>query len=269
MEPMLAARMRIWSIGWAAAVALAGCAPAPPLSLSASPATLTATEPAIASRTPTSTAPSLPTASPTTPVDSARSKGVLLFEARFTSDEGWILSRDADGAASLAGPSLVLAVSRPNASRFVLAPSPTATDFLLEATVRTDLCASEDEIGLLFRVSPAADHYRFTVSCGGAARLTRVVGQRAAVLAGPTQAATVLIGPPIENRLAILARGSALTLFVNDVEVLSARDSTLTSGGFGFFVRSASQGQTTAALTSLHIQTLPPEARITVPPASG
>jgi len=137
---------------------------------------------------------------------------------------------------------------------------PPTADFLFEATTRASLCNAGDEIGLLFRVGPRADHYRYTLSCSGVAQMTRVLGTGAAVLAGPARASSAIPGSPAENHLAVLARGQTFTFFVNGVEVLQSRDTLLASGGFGFFVRSASQGQTTAALTSLTVRALAPDA---------
>jgi hypothetical protein len=199
----------------------------------------------------------------------ASGSGPLLFQASFDTDEGWLLSSDADGAASLSGGSLVIAVSRPGASRYVQVPTPPAADFLFETTIRTDLCDAGDEVGLLFRTGPKEEHYRCTLSCSGVARMTRVLGTSAAILAGPTGASSAIPGSPAENRLAVLASGQTFTFFVNGVEVLQSRDSHLTSGGFAVFVRSASQGQTTAAITSLSVRALQPATAATLTPESG
>jgi hypothetical protein len=213
------------------------------------------------------TAVSTPPASPTAAPALTAASGPLLFQARFTSDEGWLVGIDADGGASLSGESLTIAVSRPSASRYVPIPAPQAGDFLLEATVRANLCTEGDEVGVLVRVSPQEDHYRFTLSCNGTARLTRVLGTSAAILAGPTVASSAIPGSPSENRLTVLARGPEFTFFINGAQVLQARDTLLVSGGFGFFVHSAGQGQTTAALTSLTLRALEPDAMQVPTPA--
>jgi hypothetical protein len=199
----------------------------------------------------------------------ASGAGPLLFQASFDSDEGWLLSSDTDGAASLSGGSLVIAVSRPGASRYAQVPMPPAADFLFETTIRADLCDAGDEVGLLFRIGAREEHYRYTLSCGGVARMTRVLGTSAATLAGPTDAPSAIPGSPAENRLAVLARGQTFTFFVNGVEVLQSRDSQLTSGGFAVFVRSASQGQTTVAVTSLTVTALQPATTATPTSESG
>jgi hypothetical protein len=192
-----------------------------------------------------------------------------MFTAEFTSESGWSLGSDSAGGASLAADSLVLAVSRPNASRFVIAPAPPLEDFLLQASLYAGLCSGADEIGVLFRVNAQGDHYRFTLDCRGSVRVTRVLAAGAVVLAGPSDAPSAFPGSPAENQIAVVARGEDFTFFVNGQEVLRARDPLLASGHFGFFVRSASQGQTTVALTAFTLHALLPPATPTVPPASG
>jgi hypothetical protein len=178
------------------AFALSGCGSAPAASPTAGATLLPLPTPTIAFPTLIPTATVTPLASATTSPGFAAAAGPLLFQARFASDEGWLLSSDADGAASLSAGSLVIAVSRPSASRYVLVPMPPAADFLFEATTRASLCEAEDEIGLLFRIGPQADHYRYTLSCGGVAQMTRVLGTGAAVLAGPARASSAIPGSP-------------------------------------------------------------------------
>ena len=250
----------------AGAVALSGCASVPPASPTSTPEpqpTPTATF-VFPTLIPTATVTAVP--SSTMPPALVAGAGPLLFQAAFSPDEGWRLSSDADGGASLSGGSLVIAVSRPNASRYVLAPGPPAVDFRLEAEVRAGLCGAADEVGILFRVGPLEEHYRLTLTCQGQVRVTRVLSNGAAVLAGPADAPSAIPGSPAVNRLRILARGDDFTFYINDVEVLRADDPYLLAGGYGFFVRSASQGQTTAALTALSVYALQPEASPTPAP---
>jgi hypothetical protein len=251
------------------AFALAGCAapaPLPPGATATSVPSPAATD-AFPTFSPTATVTPAPSA--TAAPGLSQEVGPLVFTAEFTSDAGWRLGSDPEGGASLSGETLVLAVSRPNASRFVIAPAPPLGDFLLQASVRAGLCSGADEIGVLFRVSPQGDHYRFTLDCQGDVRVTRILGSGAVVLAGPADAASAIPGSPAENQITVLARGENFTFFVNGNEVLQARDPFLASGLSGFFVRSASLGQTTAALTAFTLRDLRPAATPTVPPASG
>jgi len=251
------------------ALALAGCAapaPLPPDATATSVPSPAATD-AFPTFSPTATVTPAPSA--TAAPGLTQEVGPLVFTAEFTSGAGWRLGSDSSGGASLSGESLVLAVSRRNASRFVLAPAPPLGDFLLQASLRAGLCSGADEVGVLFRVSPQGDHYRFTLDCQGDVRVTRILGAGAVVLAGPADAPSAIPGSPAENQIAVLARGEDFTFFVNGDEVLQARDPFLASGQSGFFVRSASQGQTTAALTAFTLRDLLPAATPAVPPASG
>ena len=244
----------------AAALLLGGCAPA--LAPAPSPGVPPSLQPTPLLSIPTviPTPSVTPAATATSSTDVRSGAGELVFDARFAADEGWVVGSDTGGGASLADGSLVLAVSLPDASRYVLAPTPPQADFLLEAGLRASLCSAADEIGILFRVSPGGDHYRFTLDCQGEVRLTRVVGTGAVLLAGPTDAPGAIPGSPADNRLAVLGRGDTFSLLVNDEAVLQVRDPRLTSGQFGFFVRSAGQGQTTAALTAFRLWGLLPAA---------
>ncbi len=251
------------------ALALTGCAapaPLPPDDTATSVPSPAATD-AFPTFSPTATVTPAPSA--TAAPGLSQEMGPLVFTAEFTSDAGWRLGSDSAGGASLSGKSLVLAVSWPNASRFVIVPAPPLGDFLLQASLRAGLCSGADEVGVLFRVSPQGDHYRFTLDCQGDVRLTRILGAGAVVLAGPVNAPSAFPGSPAENQIAVLARGDGFTFFVNGDEVLRARDPFLVSGQCGFFVRSAGQGQTTAALTAFTLRDLRPSASPTVPPASG
>lgn len=245
----------------AAPLLLAGCAstPAPAPTPSLPPAPLPSPFLPIPTLIPTPSVTPAATATPAAVLQSGA--GDLVFEASFDSDEGWVLGSDSGGGASLSNGSLVLAVSLPNASRFVLAPTPPLADFLVEAGLRASLCTTADEIGLLFRVSPAGDHYRFTLDCQGMVRMTRVVGKGAVLLAGPLAAPGAIPSSPADNRLTLVGQGDTFSLQINDQPVLQVRDPLLPAGQLGFFVRSASQGQTTASLTSFRLWALPPAAQ--------
>jgi hypothetical protein len=129
--------------------ALSGCASFRPASPRRARAATTPTAIRLSHPDLTATVTAVPTQ--TVPPALVESAGPLVFQAAFSPDEGWRLSSDADGGASLSGGSLVIAVSRPNASRYVLAPGPPAVDFRLEAEVRAGLCGAEDEVGICSR----------------------------------------------------------------------------------------------------------------------
>lgn len=238
----------------------AGCLPR-----SAAPATATAETVPLPSATivfPTPAAsPTLTPAPSLTPTpDVAAQLGELIFQDAFADDLGWSLGAGSIGAVSLLPGRLVVSVHRSGATLQSLSPAPPAADFYLEAEVRTELCGQADEFGLMVRALPNSDHYRFSLTCDGQARVSRVRGGQEAVLAPLTPTAAALPGAPASNRLAVLARGAELRFLVNEVEVFSLRDGTLPSGGFGVAVRSRRSPQVTVSFLSFAVYDLVPAA---------
>lgn len=209
-----------------------------------------------------------PAASPTlTPVpsltptlDLRAQLGELIFQDTFADDQGWSLATGPSGTASLLPGRLVLSVRRSGAVLQSLSPAPAVADFYLQAEVRTELCGQADEFGLMFRALPNSDHYRFSLTCDGQARVSRLRGGQEDALAPLTPTAAALPGAPASNRMAVFARGAEMRFLVNEVEVFSLRDATLPSGGFGVAVRSRRSPQATVSFLSFAIYALAPGA---------
>lgn len=180
----------------------------------------------------------------------------VLYATDFTDPEGWGLERDSFGAVSHINDTLSLVVSRPGMTRIVRSPAATTElSFVLDAELRSEVCGSDDEYGLVFRLGQEGDHLRFTVTCGGGVRLRRVVGgaSRALVPFIPEDPA-VVAGAPARNRLTVRALGDDLRLYVNGIQVIRAGAPALPPGGFGLVVTSAArQGQTTVTVDSFRL----------------
>jgi hypothetical protein len=110
----------------------------------------------------------------------------------------------------------------------------------------------------MYRVNQLVEHYRFTLSCDGAARVSRVLEEGEVALIPRTETYVVLLGMMVENRIAVKAIGNTFQFYINDEEVFSARDLTLSEGGIAFFVRSRRSGQTTVSFDDLILRTLQP-----------
>jgi hypothetical protein len=235
----------------------AGCLPHPP----AATATQVTDTP-----TPTSTIP-FPTAFPTitetppptpTPTpDFRQSFGPLLYSTEFDTGQGWQLGRDVFGVTSLDDGQLSVVVNQPRAVRTLVSPIDPVADFYAEVSLHTALCQSDDEFGLIFRVNPLNEQYRFTITCDGGLRLRRIlVGSSRAMV--PFEAANEAVMPhaPADNTLGILARGADFELFVNGVSVTRAHDVALPAGKLGLVVSSGKSGQTTITFDSLSVWSL-------------
>jgi len=210
--------------------------------------------------TPLASATPTPPPSPTPTPDISTGLGEVLFQDDFAQDRGWTLRAGQGGAVSLLPGRLVVAVHNPGAMLFSLSPAPATADFYLEAELRTELCGQEDEFGLMVRVLPNLDHYLFSLTCDGQARVSRFVSGQEAALVPLTRTGAALPGAPAVNRLAVLARGDQFYFLVNEVEVFSLREASLSSGGFGLAARSRRSPQVTVSLLSFSLRALRPAA---------
>ncbi len=237
----------------AAAPLAAGCLTIETASTPTSPPptpTVTATVPFPTLR-PTSTQTPRPTPSPT--FDPRSGLGQAIFTDDFSTDLGWELGERLDGGVSIVGERLAIAVRRPGASLLVESPAPAASDALIEVTVRPILCHDDDEFGVVYRLNSLGEHYRFTITCGSGARARRVLQDGSRALVPFTSSTAILGGPLAENRLAVWASESQFRFLVNGVEIFSARDIALGSGGFGFYALAGRSGQVTVAFDDLII----------------
>ncbi|MGD8554777.1 MAG: hypothetical protein PVJ32_05010 [Anaerolineales bacterium] len=192
---------------------------------------------------PTPTLTPAPTATPKP--DLYAGLGDALYDEQFLPGADWELGEDASGGTNLTESGLVLAVREPYALRFAHSPSPDLDDFLLEVSLRVDICSGADSFGVAFRITPNGDHYRFTLTCAGQASFMRSRAGNLVTLTASTQTNSAMLGAPSSNHLTILALNDTFHFFINDVEVFSQRDRGLGSGGLGVFVQAGQAGQTT------------------------
>ncbi len=219
----------------------------PPASPSITPS------PTIAFPTLIPTATITPEPSPTPTPDIIAGLAGLLLEDKFDQDRGWESPEVDFGGSGIVDGRFSLAVRQPGKFITAIEPDLLAGDFLFEVSVRAEVCTGDDEYGILFRVNQDLEHYRFTLTCDGEARVSRTFGGSEAALIPKTQTHAVFNGLLVENRLGVLAVGEDLRFFINGIEVFDARDSTSSVGKFGFIVRSRRGGQTTATFDDLDV----------------
>ncbi len=197
-----------------------------------------------------------PTPSPTS--DIASGLGSILFHDDFSQDLGWVHLHSNVGGSSLYNGRFSLSVRQANAYYTALSPIKEFTDGYVEVVVQAVLCTDDDEFGLMFRVDPSGGHYRFTLTCKGEARVTRISeGSEVAVI--PKTITNALIpGLLVDNRLGVIAEGERFRFFLNGEEIFTARDPGLRWGGLGLFVRARRGGQTTASFDNFIVRTLLP-----------
>jgi hypothetical protein len=186
-----------------------------------------------------------PTPSPTP--DIASGLGPILFHDNFNQDLGWVHLHSNVGGSSIYNGRFSLSVRQANAFYTALSPVKEFTDGYVEVVVQAVLCTDDDEFGLMFRVDPSGGHYRFTLTCKGEARVTRISeGSEVAVI--------------------VIAEGERFRFFLNGEEIFTARDPGLRWGGLGLFVRARRGGQTTASFDDFIVRTLLPTPTPTLTP---
>jgi hypothetical protein len=207
-----------------------------------------------------------PTATPTpfptpivTPTADMRPKlGEILFQDDFSDSKAWLLSQTTEGSIALGKNELTIAIGENPAYLYSVRQEPIFTDFYLEIMAATSLCRDFDEYGVLFRVSPTGDYYRFSLSCNGQVRLDRVIGGQASSPQPWLLSGAVPPGAPGSARIGIAVVGAKMDFFVNGQYQFSIKDPALTSGAVGVFARSASKMAVTVNFSDLAVYKVVP-----------
>ncbi len=132
------------------------------------------------------------------------------------------------------------------------------SDFLVEIEIRSEICETGDEFGLMLRSGGLGDpfqdsHYRFLITCEGALRASSFVAGREAPMLPITPSTDVLPGAPAVNRLGVSAVGDQFRIFVNDLEVFQLMNGEIASGKIGAIVRARRSSQTTIAFDEFRV----------------
>jgi hypothetical protein len=205
---------------------------------------------------PTTTPTAFPTPVITPTADMRPKTGKILLEDDFTDSTAWTLDLSDLGSVALGVYELTIAIGEANAYLYSLREAPIFTDFYLEVTAEPNLCRNLDEYGVLIRVSPKTDYYRFSLSCNGQVRLDRVIGGQASSPQPWMMSGSVPPGAPSSSRIGISAQGSQMDFFVNGQYQFTIHDPMLTSGGVGVFARSTNNMAVTVNFSDLIVYEL-------------
>jgi hypothetical protein len=207
---------------------------------------------------PTATPTAFPTPIVTPTMDMRPALGNMLFEDDFSQVNTWTTSQTADGSVALGKNELTIAIAETNAYLYSVREEPAFSNYYLEITANTSLCRGLDEYGVLFRVSPAMDYYRFSLSCNGQVRLDRVYNGQASSPQPWIMSGAVPPGAPSSSLIGIAAQGDELSFFVNGQFQFSVHDPLLSTGGVGVFARSANKMAVTVNFSQLVIYEIIP-----------
>lgn len=217
------------------------------------PATSTPT-PTIVWFPPTSTPTPFSTL-PVTPTQDMRPPlGEILFEDKFNDESNWTLTKTSLSSIALGVNELTLALHQAGGYLYSLRKDTLLDDFYLEITANPNLCRGPDEYGLLLRVSPSIEFYRFSLTCDGQARLDKFFNGVASSPQPLMLSGAIPPGAPSISRLAVWAKGKEMRFYANGEFLFSINDPSLRSGGLGVFVRSNGENDITVNFSELVVR---------------
>ncbi len=244
-----------WSLSACLAVSTSSPILIPPTSPAPPTETIT---PTIIWFPPTVTSTLAPTQAITPTVDVRPNIGEVIFEDDFTKPAMWDLAASDSSSVALGQKEITLAISKPDIYLFSLRDNPSLKNFYIEITASPSLCRGEDEYGVLFRVTPALDFYRFSLSCEGTVRLDKYIGGKASSPYPKTFSGSVPPGAPSQSRLAVWVRGKEMHFYVNGEYQFSVNDPTIAEGSLGLFARSTGESAVTVSFSDLVVRQVTP-----------
>jgi len=203
--------------------------------------------------TPTNTPMPTATLSLTPTIDTRPQFGNLLFQDDFSTSVSWSSGRVSDGRISPGQNELSLVVTRDKGYLYSIRPGVALSDFYLEINASPSICRDGDEYGLLLRVSPDMDFYRFSLSCRGEARVDRFLNNAASSPQPPILSGAVPPGAPSISRLAVWAVGKEMRFYANGEYLFTVIDPTIPMGYIGVFVRAATEDMVSVSFSDLKV----------------
>lgn len=180
--------------------------------------------------------------------------GDILLEDSFKDSRQWSLTNMEGGSVAFGKAELTIAISKAREYLFSVRKELDFGDYYAEITANPNLCHDDDEYGMLIRVSPDLDYYRFSLSCNGRVRLDRIYQNQASSPQPWTPSGAFPPGAPSISRLGVWALGEEMRFFINDEYQFTARDPLLIRGGFGVFARSSSDQALTVNFSDLVVR---------------
>jgi hypothetical protein len=203
---------------------------------------------------PTPTSEILPTSQPNPTQVLPLELGDIIYKDEFQQPDDWTLPVTENGQINFSNGEANIIINASGTFLYGTREKPDLTDFYAEITVNPILCVDQDEYGFLFRVSGRDKYYRYALSCNGEVRLDRISTEGGKILYPWTRSASVPAGAPSVSRIAVLAQGDQLYLFVNGTLQTNVSDFQLQVGSYGIFARSTSDSAVTVSFSDLVIR---------------
>lgn len=181
-----------------------------------------------------------PTPEPSPTPDLRPGIGEVIYQDDFSEDVLWSSLTPNGGRVTITNNHITLTLNDTIGSVFGIRKSPQLTDYYAEVTASPNYCQGENEYGLIIRVyGEQLNHYRFSLSCDGRARVTRIVDGRALIIKdweGFMQLPTTY---PNNFRMGVWVKGTEVRFFFNDMQLFAVDNAVIVGGSLGVFARSS------------------------------
>lgn len=167
----------------------------------------------------------------------------------------WVFESDEFGSTAIVNEQLVVTVAAPNTIQYAALDDEVFGDFALEVDAWQRSGPVESSYGILFRMADGMQFYRFDVTGNGLFMVERhnSDGTWVRLLPDWTPAAALTQGLNVANRLKVIAAGSTLTFFANDVLLTQITDNTFTTGGIALDAGTFGGGNLQVSFDNLNI----------------
>lgn len=144
----------------------------------------------------------------------------------------WLLEGDALGSTAIVNEQLVITVAAPNTIQYTALPDYTFADFVLEVDVWQRAGPLDSSYGVLFRMVDGQQFYRFEINGNGQYLIERrdADGVWTRLVPDWTASPALNSGLNVANRLKVIAAGSDLTFYANDILLTQLSDTTYAGG---------------------------------------
>ncbi|MFO7662287.1 MAG: family 16 glycoside hydrolase [Chloroflexota bacterium] len=167
----------------------------------------------------------------------------------------WMFEEDEHGSTTIVNDQLVVSVNSPNTIQFTTLTEPAFSDFLLEVDAWQRSGSTESSYGILFRMQDNQQFYRFEVTGTGLFMVERhnADGSWTRLVPEWTPTEALNKGLNVPNRLKVIATGSELAFYVNDILLTQVTDDLYQSGTIGLDAGTFSGGSVQVSFDNLRI----------------
>lgn len=205
---------------------------------------------------PTATRTLIPTSPPEPTPDLHPGVGERLLSDDFSDEAVWEIVQLANSSMMMANQRLTLATQNSTVPLLNRRSGPIFGDFYAEITASPSLCSGEDEYGFVIRAASSGDHYRFTLSCDGRAKVDRVLNGALSTQVGWLQSTAIPGVAPSNSRMSVWASGSEMRFFIDDAYLFTINDTVIYTGTVGVFIRARGANDLSVSFSDLQVWAL-------------